>query len=96
MTLTLEIKPEVQGELASQAAARGMDVLAYAAALLEQAIHLPNKKLVEAKRQRFTAEGKRERIAKSLSALNQPPSIRLTADEWRQIVEDPDLEDQFS
>ena len=55
-----------------------------------------NEKLVEAKMQRFTAEGKRERVARSLAALNQQPAIRLTPEEWRQIVEDPDLEDQFS
>jgi hypothetical protein len=39
MTITLEIKPEVEAELAVQAAARGMDVSAYAASLLEQAAH---------------------------------------------------------
>ena len=37
MTITLEIKPEVEAELAAQAAARGMDVLSYAAALVEKA-----------------------------------------------------------
>ena len=37
MTITIEIKPEVEAELAAQAAARGMDVPAYAATLLEQA-----------------------------------------------------------
>ena len=37
MTITVEIKPEVEAELATQAAARGMDVPAYAATLLEQA-----------------------------------------------------------
>jgi hypothetical protein len=37
MTITVEIKPEVQAELAAQAAARGLDVPAYAAAILEQA-----------------------------------------------------------
>ena len=37
MTITLDIKPELEAELAAQAAARGMDVLAYAAILLEQA-----------------------------------------------------------
>ena len=36
MTITVEIKPEVQAELATQAAARGMDLPAYAAAILEQ------------------------------------------------------------
>jgi hypothetical protein len=54
-----------------------------------------NEKLAVAKRQQFTAKGKRERIAKSLAALSQAPSIRLPANEWRQIVEDPDLQDQF-
>lgn len=55
-----------------------------------------NEKLAEAKKQQFTAEGKQARVAKSLAALSQPPYIRLTANEWRQIVEDSDLEDQFS
>jgi len=37
MTITIEIKPELEAELATQAAERGMDVSAYAASLLEQA-----------------------------------------------------------
>jgi len=37
MTITIELKPEVERELAHQAAARGLDVPAYAATLLEQA-----------------------------------------------------------
>jgi hypothetical protein len=37
MIITVEIKPEVQAELAAQAAARGMDMPAYAAVILEQA-----------------------------------------------------------
>ena len=37
MTITLEIKPEVEAELTAQAAARGMDVSSYAASLLEKA-----------------------------------------------------------
>ena len=41
MTITLEIAPELQAELARQAAARGSAVEAYAADLLEQAVHLP-------------------------------------------------------
>ena len=36
MTITIEVKPEVEAELAAQASARGMDVQAYAALLLEQ------------------------------------------------------------
>jgi hypothetical protein len=54
-----------------------------------------NEKLAVAKRQQFAAKGKRERIAKSLAALSQAPSIPLPVTEWRQIAEDPDLEDQF-
>jgi hypothetical protein len=54
------------------------------------------EKLAEAKRQRFTAEGKGERVSRSLAALNQPSRIRLTPEEWRKIVEDADLEDQSS
>lgn len=42
MTVTVEVKPEVEAELAARAAARGMDVPAYAAALLEQAAQ-PNE-----------------------------------------------------
>src|SRR5437879_3691966 len=41
MTITVELKPEVERELAHQAAARGMDVPAYAATLLEQAAQPP-------------------------------------------------------
>jgi hypothetical protein len=37
MTITVDIRPEVQAELARQAAARGIDVPAYVATLLEQA-----------------------------------------------------------
>ena len=42
VTITVEIKPEVQAELAVKAQARGMDVPAYAAALLEEAAALPS------------------------------------------------------
>ena len=54
-----------------------------------------SQKLLEAMMNKFTAEGKRERIARALAALNRPPSIQLPLDEWRQITENPDLEDQF-
>jgi len=37
MTITIDIKPEVEAELAARAAERGMDVSSYAASLLEQA-----------------------------------------------------------
>jgi hypothetical protein len=41
MTITVDIRPEVQAELARQAAARGSAPEAYAASLLEEAVNLP-------------------------------------------------------
>ena len=42
MTITVDIRPEVQAELARQAAAHGRAIEAHAASLLEEAIHLPS------------------------------------------------------
>ena len=41
MTITINIKPEIEAELARQAEVRGMDVPAYAASLLEQTAKPP-------------------------------------------------------
>jgi hypothetical protein len=41
MTLTLDINPSLQAELARQAAARGVGIDTYAASLLEEAVLLP-------------------------------------------------------
>jgi hypothetical protein len=41
MTVTVDVRPEVQAELARQAAAHGRAIEAYAAILLEEAVHLP-------------------------------------------------------
>jgi hypothetical protein len=41
MTITLDIRPEVEAELARQAAAQGRGLEASAARLLEEAAHLP-------------------------------------------------------
>jgi hypothetical protein len=41
MTITVDIKPEVEAELARQAAARGSVIEAYVVGLLEEAVHLP-------------------------------------------------------
>jgi plasmid stability protein len=41
MTIAVDISPEVQAELARQAAAHGRAIEAYAASLLEEAVHLP-------------------------------------------------------
>jgi hypothetical protein len=55
MTITVDITPEAQAELARQAAAQGRAVEAYAASLLEDAVHVlpkpettPTKDVVEA------------------------------------------------
>jgi len=41
MTILVDIRPEVQAELARQAAAHGRAIEAHAASLLEEAVHLP-------------------------------------------------------
>jgi hypothetical protein len=41
MTITVDIRAEVKAELARQAAAQGRALEAYAASLLEEAVHLP-------------------------------------------------------
>ncbi|MGA2772744.1 MAG: hypothetical protein ABSG26_18200 [Bryobacteraceae bacterium] len=41
MTIIVEIRPEVQAELARQAASRGSAIEAYAASLLEDAVQVP-------------------------------------------------------
>jgi len=41
LTITIDIRPEVQAELARQAAAQGRGVEAYVASLLEEAVRRP-------------------------------------------------------
>jgi len=45
MSIIVDIRPEVQAELARQAAAQGRALEAYAASLLEDAAHVPPEKL---------------------------------------------------
>jgi plasmid stability protein len=42
MTITVEIRPEIQAELARQAAAHGRAIETHAANLLEEAVYLPS------------------------------------------------------
>jgi plasmid stability protein len=67
MTITVAITPEVKAALARQAAAHGRALEAYAASLLEEAVHLP----VVNPTQDQTAPPKRQRPAgrKSLAQL---------------------------
>ena len=52
MTITVDIRPEVQAELARQAAAHGSAIEDYAATLLEEAVHLPVERLTNAERRK--------------------------------------------
>ncbi len=45
MSITVDIRPEVEAELARQAAAQGRAIEAYAASLLEEAAHVPAPQL---------------------------------------------------
>jgi hypothetical protein len=53
MTITVDIQPEVQAELARQAAAQGRPIEAYAASLLEEAIHHPAGAATNAEKQKW-------------------------------------------
>ncbi len=51
-----------------------------------------SERLEELVKQRFTPEGKAERVAKALSALHQEETIKLSPEEWRWVAEDPEFE----
>jgi hypothetical protein len=68
MTITLDIRPEVQAELARQAAAQGCAIEAVAATLLEEAVHLPTSTASRAP-------------AKNLVELSEPIRGLLTDEE---------------
>lgn len=50
--------------------------------------------LQELVKQRFTPEGKVDRVAKALAALHQEQPIKLSPEQWKWVAEDADLEDQ--
>jgi hypothetical protein len=70
MTITVDIRPEVQAELARQAGAHGMGIDAYAASLLEEAAQIPAQPQTP-ELQNETAGAKRQRPPgrKSLAKL---------------------------
>jgi predicted HTH domain antitoxin len=55
----------------------------------------PSERLAALIKQRFPPEGKAERIARSLAALNRVVPTSLSPEDLRWIAEDPDIEDQF-
>jgi len=48
MAITVDVRPEVEAELARQAAMRGTPVEAYAASLIEEAVHIPAETITHA------------------------------------------------
>ncbi len=63
MTITIELPPELQAELARQAATHGRAIETYAASLLEDAVHIPSGMQASAfdkERARIAAERIRE------------------------------------
>ena len=83
MTITVSITPEVQAEIARQAAAHGRAIEAYAASLLEEAVGLPagaNRPVFDKKRAQAAAARIRElRQGVTLGGL----TIRELIDEGR-------------
>jgi uncharacterized membrane protein len=54
----------------------------------------PSPRLEELIRKRFPAEGRAERIARALAAVNEDELIHLTPEQWKWVAEDSDLEQQ--
>jgi hypothetical protein len=80
MTITLDIRPEVQAELARQAAVQGRAIEAVAASLLEEAVHVPPARGFDRERARAAGARIRElRKGVTLGGL----SIRELIDEGR-------------
>jgi hypothetical protein len=46
-------------------------------------------------KQRFTPEGRSERVAKALAALRREQPIKLSPQDWKWVAEDADLGDEF-
>lgn len=79
MTITVDIRPEVQAELERQAVAQGRAVEAVAASLLEDAVHLPAQTFSRA---RARAAGERIRELRK-GVTHGGLSLRELIDEGR-------------
>jgi hypothetical protein len=82
VTITVDIKPEVQAELARQAAAHGRAIEAHAASLLEEAVHLPAANQPALDKERAEAAGARIRELRKGVTLGDL-TIRELIDEGR-------------
>ena len=90
MTITINIKPEVEAELARQAEVRGMDVPAYAATLLEQATQPTQQEVTDRSIEEF--EKTLDRIAQFSDKIPALPdeafsreSLECLDPKWRGI-----------
>ena len=83
MTITLDIRPDIEAELARQAAARGVETETYAAGLLEEAAsHLPSS----------SVEGSARTEAKDMVELFAPlRGLNLNFERNRDTGRDVDL-----
>jgi hypothetical protein len=54
----------------------------------------PDSRLTILKRQKFTVEGREQRIAASLAALEAPQPTVLTREQWKEIVEEVEDDDE--
>ena len=82
MTINIDIRPEVQAELARQAAAHGRELEAYAASLLEEAVHLPTESAVFDRERAQAAAAKIRELRKGLTLGGL--TIRELIDEGRR------------
>ncbi len=54
----------------------------------------PDSKLAMLKRQKFTSEGRENRVAASLNALDAPQPTVLTREQWKELVEELEDDDE--
>ena len=54
----------------------------------------PESKLATLKRQRFSPEGRDERIRVALASLEAPQPTRLTLEEWKAVITEVESEDE--
>ena len=83
MTITVDIRPDIQAELARQAAAHGRPLEAYAATLLEEAVQSPAARQPSFDKERAQAAAARIRELRKGVTLGGL-SIRELIDEGRR------------
>lgn len=54
----------------------------------------PTSRLAILKREKFTVEGRAQRIKHSLDALNAPDPIQLTLEQWKEVIAEAEEDDE--